>query len=395
MGLIASLSSSRRRLLFFLSCCLAFIAMGIAQSMYGPFYGLFRELFELSAAQVSTITALHFTGATIAIASSGVLTRRLGAFPVVISGAALLTVGYGGIAAGPSWAVVLAAAFVLGTGFGALVSLNFLIAQVFKEYAASALSLVNALFSFGSMIGPLLASPFIAQQLHWPAFLIGGGVALAVLALFVLQPQPAEGAPAAPTPFPRTGRALAGIGAFLLMYFFYVAAETAFANWIPTHLALRFDMALASQLTSIFWIALTAGRLIAVPVATKVGAGRIVAGSLTLALGGTALAHILALGPIAYALAGFAIGPIFPVGLAWLSHRFPNHNNRVSAFVLAGAGIGGVAGPPIVGVAVDAVGARSIPTTIEGLLIVAAAAALTIAVLSRRGTSRDFAALKR
>ncbi|MFP4409811.1 MAG: hypothetical protein ACLFPW_14915, partial [Spirochaetaceae bacterium] len=71
MGFIASITHSRRKLLLFLSSCLAFIAMGISQSMYGPFYPVLRAQFDLTAAAVATITALHFTGATVAVAVSG------------------------------------------------------------------------------------------------------------------------------------------------------------------------------------------------------------------------------------------------------------------------------------------------------------------------------------
>ena len=383
MGFLASISHSRQKLLLFLSSCLAFIAMGISQSMYGPFYPVLRAQFGLTAASVATITALHFTGATVAVAVSGFLSRRFGAFPVVITAATLLTVGYLGIAVSPTWALVLVSTTLLGLGFGGLVSLNFLIARVYPTYAASALSLLNALFSVGSMIGPVIASPFVGQNSYWPAFLIGGGVSAVVLLLFLLQAAPEEAGAQETIPLPRGFRALGEVSLFLLLYFFYVGSETSFSNWIPTHLTLTFDPAPAARLTSLFWVALTAGRLLAVPVGAKVRPSRILAGSITLAIAAAALAHYLPLAPAAYALAGLAMGPMFPVGLAWIATRFRDNSERVSSFVVAGGGIGGVIFPPMVGAVVDVAGRSSIPTSIGGLLLLAAGAIGGIFLLSR------------
>lgn len=383
MGFVASISGSRQKLLLFVSSCLAFIAMGIAQSMYGPFYTLFREEFELTAAAVSTITALHFAGATVAVALSGFLSRKLGAFPVVITSAGLLTLGYLGIAASPSWPFVLLSTTLLGLGFGGLVSLNFLIARVYPTYAASALSLLNALFSVGSMAGPVIAAPFVGQNSYWPAFLIGGGVSAVVLLLFLLQPPPEEAAARPSTPLPRGLRAFGQISLFLLLFLFYVGSETSFSNWIPTHLTLTFEPAPAARLTSLFWVALTAGRLLAVPIGAKVKPSRILAASITLAVLAAGLAHYLPAAPAAYAVAGLAMGPMFPVGLAWIAKRFPTNSERVSSFIVAGGGVGGVVFPPVVGAVVDVAGRSAIPTTIGAFLLLAAGAIAGIFILSR------------
>lgn len=383
MGFLSSISHSRQKLLLFLSSCLAFIAMGISQSMYGPFYPVFRVQFSLTATAVSTITALHFAGATVAVAMSGILSRRFGAFPVVITSAGLLTLGYLGIAGSPTWTFVLLSTILLGLGFGGLVSLNFLIARVYPTYAASALSLLNALFSVGSMIGPVIASPFVAQSSYTPAFLIGGAVSGVVLLLFLFQPAPEEAAARKSIALPRGFRAIGEMSLFLLLYFFYVGSETSFSNWIPTHLTLSFDAAPAARLTSLFWVALTAGRLLAVPIGAKAKPSRILAASITLALLAAGLAHYLPAAPAAYALAGLAMGPMFPVGLAWIARRFPDNSERVSSFVVAGGGIGGVVFPPVVGAVVDVAGRGGIPTTIGGFLLLAAGAIGGIILLGR------------
>jgi fucose permease len=233
------------------------------------------------------------------------------------------------------------------------------------------------------MIGPVIASPFVGQNSYWPAFLIGGGVSAVVLLLFLLQPAPEEAGAQETIPLPRGFRALGEVSLFLLLYFFYVGSETSFSNWIPTHLTLTFDPAPAARLTSLFWVALTAGRLLAVPVGAKVRPSRILAGSITLAIAAAALAHYLPLAPAAYALAGLAMGPMFPVGLAWIATRFRDNSERVSSFVVAGGGIGGVVFPPMVGAVVDVAGRSSISTSIGGLLLLAAGAIGGIFLLSR------------
>lgn len=383
MGFVSSVAGSRQKLLLFVTSCLAFVAMGIAQSMYGPFYPLFRAKFHLSASEVATITALHFAGATIAVAASGFLSRKVGAFPVVTTAAALLSLGYLGIAGSGGWTLVLLSTTILGVGFGGLVFLNFLIARVYPVYAASALSLLNALFSLGSMAGPVIASPFLARGSYWPAFLIGGALAALVALLFLLQPAPEEAAAQPKMPLPRGLRALGQVSLFLLLYFFYVGSETSFSNWIPTHLSLTVDPASAARLTSLFWVALTAGRILAVPVGAKVRPSIILSASVALAVAAAAAAHQLPLAPVAYTVAGLAMGPMFPVGLAWIAEHFPQNSDRVSSFVVAGGGIGGVVFPPAVGAVVDAAGEGAIPTAIGGLLLLATGAIGGILLLGR------------
>jgi fucose permease len=383
MGVLAHITESRQKLFLLITSCLAFISMGVSQAMYGPFYPVFRQTFDLGAAAVAVVTTMHFGGATAAIAASGFISRKLGAIPVAVGSAALLCVGYATIALSATWPVVVGGALVLGVGFGGLVSLNFLIARVFPVYASSVLSLLNALFSVGAMAGPLLASPFVEQGRYWPAFVIGGGVALLVMVLLAVQRIPAgkdadEGEQKGGVPKP-----VLGVAAFLMMYLFYIGAETSLGNWIPTHLTLQYDSGTASSLTSLFWVSLTAGRLVAVPVGARVRSSHIVPVVIGIGVLGVALAHVPGLAAVGYAIAGAAAGPVFPVGLAWIGERYPEHVGRVSSVVLSGGGIGAVAFPPVVGAVVDAAGIVSIPTSIGVILLMAGLSSLLIHLLAR------------
>jgi hypothetical protein len=117
------------------------------------------------------------------------------------------------------------------------------------------------------------------------------------------------------------------IGAFVL----YVAVETGTGGWMTSHLqSVGLPYASAAALTSGFFLALVAGRLIVtlvppwVPESTIVLAGAVVA---TLAL---IAATVGALATVAYIVAGLAIAPIFPTGIVWLARLRPGDSRATS-----------------------------------------------------------------
>ena len=81
--------------------------------------------------------------------------------------------------------------------------------------------------------------------------------------------------------------------------------------------------AAAASWTAGFWAAITVGRLLAIPLALRLSAPVLAAGSLLLAAVGLCLAHVSAFAPVAYTLTGLALGPVFPTALAWLAQAAP------------------------------------------------------------------------
>jgi len=351
---------------------LLFVAIGVVLSLYGPAIPEFRERFGVGAGASALALSAHFTGAIVGIAAWALLDRRLGTGALLRQAAGLLVAGSIGLALAPSWLVTLAAAALVGVGFGVLVvALNALFAAGFGDRSAAMLNLLGACFGAGAILGPLA---FAATGSFRGPFL--GGAVLVAGSLPLLRDvrrSPAVQLPAG------AGRPAPVIGGFVLLYVLYVGVESGVGGWEATSLlAHGIGEAAAANWTTGYWAAITAGRLLAVPLALRVAPPRLVAGALLLAAASLTLAHTAPLAPFAYTLTGLALAPVFPTGLAWLAAAAPA-TRASTALVIAGAQLGGVVLPAVIGWLIDA----GSPAVVPSALLAIALACLGTALLLR------------
>jgi MFS transporter, FHS family, glucose/mannose:H+ symporter len=355
---------------------LAFVLAGGMHALYGPSFPLFRARYGIGTDDVSAVVSAHFLGAFVTIALSGVLLRRFGYRPVLLAGSAFLAAGLALVAVAPVWWVVLAGATVAGAGFGlVVVGFNLLTARAFAPRAAPALNVLNATFGLGAVLAPLLVAA-LAPRLAVP-FLAFAGLSVVVLAATLRLPTPpAERGDGRATPL-----VWSQVAGFVLLYFLYVAVEVGVTSWETEHLTPAFGAAAAARFTALYWGAITVGRLLATPISARVRPRHLVVGAASAAVVFLALAHLTSAAPIAYVLVGFALAPIFPTGLAWLTATFPRRAEQITSVAVAAANLGPVATAPLIGIAVTAVGPSVIPTALTTL---AAMLAVTVAWLGRK-----------
>jgi fucose permease len=175
------------------------------------------------------------------------------------------------------------------------------------------------------------------------------------------------------------------VGGFVALCALYVGVESGIGGWETTSLrAGGAGEAAAASWTASYWAALTAGRLLAIPLALRLTPPVLAAGSLAVAAAGLGLAHLPALAPAAYTLTGLALGPVFPTALAWLAQAAPGARGS-TAMVFGAANLGGVVLPVVIGRLVDASSPAVIPTTI---LATALACLVATAALGRSASDR-------
>jgi MFS transporter, FHS family, glucose/mannose:H+ symporter len=345
-------------------------AIGMLLSLYGPAIPQLRATYGVGGAGSALVLSAHFAGAMTGIGWWG-LDRRLGPRTWLATASALLVAGAAGIAFAPAWPLVLVAAFGLGAGFGvAAVEINVLLATAYGERAAAVLNLLGATFGAGAVAGPLAIAATGGYRVPCCA---GALLALAGLALARDLP----GVPAPPAPV-RAGPPPAVVGGFVALCVLYVGVESGVGGWEATSLLAGGSGAVAAaNWTAGFWAALTAGRLLAIPLALRVTPPLLAAGSLLVTAAALGLAHVPALAPAAYTLTGLALGPVFPTVLAWLATAVPG-SRRSTAAVFAGAELGGLVLPLVIGRLVDASTPAVIPTTV--LAVTLACLAATVAL---------------
>ncbi|HYL19019.1 MAG TPA: MFS transporter, partial [Burkholderiales bacterium] len=136
---------------------LTFAFLGSVQALYGPLLPGLRETFVLDAGAVGLIFTAHGLGALVGILIPSLLRTQSFAKHWLGIASILLLIGGGGVALAPSWPATLAAVFVLATGFGIhVVRLNSLFVASFGTRGMTMLQLINAAFSIGSILGPLI-----------------------------------------------------------------------------------------------------------------------------------------------------------------------------------------------------------------------------------------------
>ncbi|MEU1271436.1 MFS transporter [Streptomyces sp. NPDC005799] len=171
---------------------------------------------------------------------------------------------------------------------------------------------------------------------------------------------------------------------FLALYVLNVAVEAGVGGWEPTHLeTVGYGATVAASATSVYWLMMTAGRFLVVPVALRYSPERI----LTVCAAGMTVCLLLAtakgLAPVAYAGVGLFIAPVFPTGLPWLNRALPQAR-RAGAWVIAASMAGGVAAPPLLGVGIETWGIPAVPWLLTALSAASLAATVRLIQLTRR-----------
>ena len=246
---------------------------------------------------------------------------------------------------------------------------------------------MNALhFSFG--VGAFLAPIIVAwslqrsQEITW-AYWVLALLMLPVLARLLTLPSPTIRAAGDETELPPVRRSF--ILLLLLFFFLIVGIEVGFGGWLYTFgvRTTPLGAAAAAYLTSAFWGALTAGRLLAIPLASRLRARAIllldllgILLSLTLLLAWPG--HVWAIWAAAL-IGGLSIASLFPTTIIFASRRMPI-SGRVTGWFFAGASLGGMSLPWLIGQFFE----RSGPLIMPQLLLLALFAALLLFTLLLR-----------
>lgn len=351
---------------------LSFVVMGAVQAMYGPSLPGFGETFRVDAATAGLALSVHAIGA---------MAGNLGAAPLEHlglgrwrTGLAVAALGVGALLVGvaPGFAALLVGVALAGVGYGLLtVGLNGLFAVGFGPRSPAMLNLLNAVFGIGSAVGPLLVALLGGANIRLPFLAVA--LAAALLAPFALRLDDRV-PPPPPGDVPRGATGL--LVGFVLVLALGVGVEASSIGWGATYLvSLGAAPSVAATVTSLFFVAFTAGRALAAPLSLRVAPPALVGGALVAACLLLLLARLPGAAPAAIALLGLTLAPMFPGLFLWLNRALP-HARRLNGVVLAGALIGAAVFPGLIGRAVDAWGANVIPTLLLGCTLA------TLAVLA-------------
>lgn len=365
---------------------LTFALIGAMLSFYGPLIPVLETRFGIGPSIAGSVLTAHFGGSLVGVLIAIRALRREGSGRFLALALGTLAAGSVLFAVAPSWPVVLAAAVVIGLGFGGLdLAVNQLFAHDTGARGGSMLNVLNAFFGVGAIAGPVVVAATPPGQVG----LVFVGCAMAAVALSLglrhvhgsAEPDPEPGSVERSAVRPLAVAWL--VGAFML----YVGVESGIGGWEPSHLlALGLPDAVARSSTAVFWLCLTAGRFLIAPLVGRLGPQPIVLACSVAAVATLGLAVVPGLAPYAYAVTGLIIAPIYPTGLAWLAGAAPGVRS-LTAYMVAASMVGGAVFPALTGIVIQAAGVSSTPVA---LAVLAGGCAASFVAFGRllRGTAR-------
>ena len=307
---------------------------GVSPSLYGALY--------LPMVGVAALTALTATPHRLGARLEHILAAGLVADAI---GLAFLTLS--GIVPGVGPTGLLVAAVIgFGVAFGCMgIGLNASIMTIFGPESSRALGWTHGILGVGAALGPLWFSTWDGAGL-WRVAPGGLAVVAATLALLGSRIR-LESAPQARRPsVPKGTWRLAGHATVAALY---GALEATFASWAVLFLTTSkgLSSARAAGALSLFWLAITGGRLLGASFLGR-GAAQVWIGVLTMGCAAGFLCLPLVGSPAGatwtYLGCGLACSVLFPLSLGLASRDFPEHvavvASRVSAALMVGLGLG-------------------------------------------------------
>jgi FHS family Na+ dependent glucose MFS transporter 1 len=373
-----------------------FVNLGLVTSALGPTLPALAGQAGVALDQASILFTAHALGYLLGALLGGRLYDRMGGHPVQAAGLVLMVLSIGLVPLVPSLWPLAALWLVVGVAGGALdVGGNTLMVWVHGREVGPYMNGLHFFFGIGSALGPLVVALMLAlgasaARAYWPLALLLLPVAIWLARLSSpAAPDDAEPAPAgavstatsdivaAPSGFAVPPGAIVALIAVLLLL--YVGAEAAFGGWIYSYaLALELGSAEgAAYLASAFWGALTAGRLLAIPVAARFRPRSTLLVDLLGCLLSVAVILLWSTSAVALWLGSLGLGvsmaSIFPTAIT-LAERRLRITGRITGWFLAGSSVGAMSLPWIIGQLFTTVG----PTATMSVILFDLAAALGV-----------------
>jgi len=352
-----------------------FILIGAIASLYGPLLIRFSDKFQISLPAAGVVISVHFVGALFGVPIGWLGVKRVAGKVAIVASLLALALGVAGVATADSWTLLLVSVFFVGFGFGALdFTVNTLLARTAIKRRPHRLSLANAGYAIGAVVGPFLV--IILHPHNYP-ILFGAMAVIAVLLTFnnrgIIAPPVRVEHHEHREVMGRTQRR-AILLTFIVAYILYVACESSASGWIASHLnRVGYTASIGSVITAGFWLGLAAGRVIGGPLHKRFSHKLLVLAGLSLAIVISASALSDGLAPYAYPILGVVLASVYPMGLIWYTLLCPDDGNGLALIILCMMS-GGIFGPAAQSVMVAHFGIHAVPIVIASFAMLALAA---------------------
>lgn len=349
---------------------LAFISLGLPDSLLGSAWPVMRVEFDASLSAAGIVSMIIAGGTVISSLMSDFMTRKLGTGLITVLSVALTAFALFGFSLSTQFWMLCLWAIPYGLGAGAVdAALNNYVAL---HYASRHMSWLHCFWGVGASISPYIMSACLADNGNWPLAcrIVSLLQVIITIVLFLALPlwkkkqaaSPDDAVPSKPLGLVGALR-IKGVPYMLLAFFCYSVAECTVFFWAASYLVEYRGIAeaTAAQFASLAYLGITAGRFFNGFIADKVGDRNLIrlGGSIML-LG--AVMIMLPLPTDFVALAGLLVigvgcSPVYPSIIHSTPTNFGAENSQaIVGIQMASAYTATTFFPPLFGVIANAIG---------------------------------------
>lgn len=368
----------------------AFIALGLTTSSLGPTLPGLAHSTSSDIGKISFLFVLRSLGYLLGSFNAGRLYDKRPGNPVIAFSLAIIAALLIFVPVIPVLWILAAVLMLVGFAEGTVdVGGNTLLVWLHRDKVGPFMNGLHFTFGIGALLSPIIVAQAIGltSSIQWAYWTLA--ILIFPIAVWVMR---------IPSPQSQAGDVTETIKPaqpiliilILTFYFLYVGGEVGFGGWIYTYTistGLGTETS-AAYLNSIFWGALTAGRLLAIPIATRLRPGAVLLVNLLGCLASLGLvllfpgsAAILWIGTIG---TGLFMASIFPTMLN-LAQSKMTITGKITSWFFVGASAGGMALPWIVGQLFEPVGPK---TVILAIFVTLALAMLLFVAISLYNNGR-------
>lgn len=381
----------------------SFIVIGLPDGMLGVAWPSIRMDFGQPLGALGILVTSFTVGYLLTSFTIGALVLRFGYGSVLVASGLSMALGAGGMGLSPLWLPVLLGGVFLGAGVGLLdAGLN---AYGAHHFNSRQLNWLHAGFGVGATLGPMIMSGFIQSTPGWRGgYATVAAVATATAFVFLVTLRRWNDAPRGATDGGDSTPGQRGRSASLrdlgdpvvigsaLLFVLYAGVEVTAGQWAYSLFTIErgVEASRAARWVSVYWGALTVGRIVFGLIADRIGPTRLLRLTMGSAFLGVVLLWIgqpVVLGAAGLLILGFSLAPMFPLLIGETPRRVGRHRaSFVVGLQMGGSSIGVMLLAGGMGVLVDAIG---LPVVAPGTLTILTVFVLAHELVLRAGIRRQ------
>lgn len=376
---------------YFITYAVSFISLGLAMASLGPLLPFLADNVGVSLAQVSFLFTANSLGYLIGSSGGGRLYDHFKGHRLMMIALALMILMSVLIPFASMFFILMVIIFFLGLGLGLLdIGGNVNLLWVFQSKVGPYMNALHFSFGIGAFLSPIIihnVMKLTGGSLTWPYWTLAILFLPSMIGLWLLRSP--ENPEKESTEQEGGSVDFRLVALMMVLFFAYVGVEGGFGGWIFTY-ALEEGIAneaAASYMNSIFWGALTLGRLISIPLAQKLTPSKLLIGNFTLAI---IFLGLILIWPreviviwVGSAGLGLALSSVFPTLLA-LSETRMQITGKVTGLFFLGSSSGGLLVPMLLGQIFEYIGAYQIMLTLFGLACLGLIVLFSVIMASNR-----------